>query len=292
MPAWGVGIRTVYYYQHRYRRPHYIVGSRARHTSYRLTIMPYQDRGAVVSRRIYSLLSCLDTQAYDKVAPQVGYWTELALTQQFTTVDKLVEDISGLAWTTYRCSASFARFLKEFRDSPHRSTQARSFVDDLSTRVFCWFAAASAEDLAMAWQEDTVASGGGYGFVEAASFVGHLIDRGLLDHELVRLHLIKPLTTYYHPRFITPAEIVRANAIYRLFVAAGNTLVQGLLDPEDVRDCFGILQTYLLSGETTAGLSRPKLEVQYTTYPDASCRNLLTRGPGTSRAPCQVVAAE
>ena len=254
--------------------------------------MSYDNRGTGVSARIYSLLSYLDTPTYDELAPKIEYWIELALTQQLTTVGELVDHLSILPWTIYRCPTSFARFLKEFRDSPRRSAQARSFVDKFCTRVFVWFAAASAEDLAMDWQNDMVASGGGYGSIEAASFVGHLIERDLVDHELVRLHLIKSLTIHYYPQPDRPEETVRVSAICRLFVAAGSTLVQGLLDPEDVQVCFRTLENRLSRHGTTAGLSRPKLEVQCVAHTNVSYQNPLTRGPGTSRAPCRVVAAE
>ena len=106
-----------------------------------------------------------------------------------------------------------------------------------------------------------VARNGGRGFIEAASFVGHLIECDLLDHELVRLHLIKPLTTHHYPRPGGPEETVRINAICRLFVTAGSALVQGLLEPEDVRACFNTLEIQLSAHGKTAGLSRTKLEV-------------------------------
>ena len=256
--------------------------------------MPYQNRDIGVSKKIYSLLSQLYTQTYDEIAPKIEYWTEWAFAQQLTTVDKLVEHVSDLAWTSSRSPAAVGRFLKEFRDSPQRSAQARSFVDDLSTRIFWWFAAASAEDLAIDNHEysDSVARNGGRGFMEAASFVGHLIDRDLLDHELVRLHLIKPLTTHYCYYHWRAEETVRISAICRLFVATGSTLLQGLLDPEDVQACFQILETYLPTNGTTEGLSSANLEVQCAARPIAPHRNPLTRAPGTSRAPCHVVAAE
>ena len=176
----------------------YTVGPRVRNTSYRPTTMSYQYRGISLSAQIYWLLSCLDIPTYDKVAPKIEYWTELALTQQFTTAEELVEHVSDLPWTSHRSVASVARFLKEFRDSPRRSSQARSFVNDLSTRVFWWFAAASAEGLRMDENGGAVARNGGRGFVEVASFVGHLIECGLLNHDLVRQHLINPLTDHYH----------------------------------------------------------------------------------------------
>lgn len=128
----------------------------------------------------------------------------------------------------------------------------------------------------------TVASGGGYGFIEAASFVGHLVERGLLDHRLVRLHLIKPLTTHYYPRLEMPEETVKSKAVCRLFVVAGSTLVQGLLEPEDVQLCFRILDTQLSRPSGIEGWSAEKLEVQCAVHLDAHHRNLLIRGPGTS----------
>lgn len=270
------------------------MGPRVRHASYRLTTMSgvgYHNRGISISAKIYSLLCLLDTLAYDEVAWKIEYWIDLALTQQLTTVNELVEQVSFLAWTNHPSQAAFARFLKEFRDSPCRSTQARSFVDEFCTRAFWWFAAASAEDLEMNGDayNGMVASGGGWGFIEAASFVGHLIERGLLDSKLVRAHLIMPLTTHHYPNPEAPAEAVRANAICRLFLIAGDSLLQGLLEPEDVWDCFEILETQLSRGEDIAGLSAMKLEVQSVVHPGASHGNLLTCVLGISRAPLYVV---
>ena len=138
----------------------------------------------------------------------------------------------------------------------------------------------------MAWQKDTVAGGGGCGFVEAASFIGHLIEYDMLDHKLVRQHLVKPLTTHHYSQPGAPEELVRVYAVGRLFVAAGTPLLQGLLEPEDVRVCFKMLEIRLTRDGTT------KLEVQCATHPDPSRMNPLTRGPGTSHDPCRVVAAE
>ena len=106
-----------------------------------------------------------------------------------------------------------------------------------------------------------VTRGGGYGFIELVSFVGHLVERSLLDHDLVRLHLIKPLTRHQYSRPGTPAETVRVKAIHRLFVATGSTLVQGLLEPEDVRICFEILGTQSSRPGEIEGLSAAKLKV-------------------------------
>ena len=46
------------------------------------------------------------------------------------------------------------------------------------------------------------------GFMEAVSFVGHLVWCGLVGHELVRLYLIKSLMSHGRPE-----ETVRVNAI-------------------------------------------------------------------------------
>lgn len=104
---------------------------------------------------------------------------------------------------------------------------------------------------------------GGYGFIEAALFVGHLIQCGLLNHDLVRLYLIKPLTTHYYPLLDTPAETVRANAVCQLFAVAGSTLVQGPLEPEDIRVCFEILGAQSSRPGGIKVLSAARLEVQY-----------------------------
>ena len=159
----------------------------------------------------------------------------MALTQQLTTVNELVERVSLLVWNGQSSAKGLARFLKEFRDSPRRSAQVGPFVENFCTRIFQWFVVAAAEDLGEDWKDGLVAISGGYRFMEVASYVGHLVERGLLNPELVRLHLIKPLTTHHYPSPNGPAETVRANAIYRLFYIAGDTLLRGLLEPEDVR---------------------------------------------------------
>ena len=224
--------------------------------------MSYHNRGAFVSVKIRSLFSHLSTQTYNEVAPTIGFWTELALTQQFVTVEELVEQVSDPIWDGQRAPASFARFLKEFRDSPHRSAQAKSFVDEVCTRIFRWFVAAPAEELQINSNGGMVARCGANGFIGAASLIGHFIECRLLDHEVVRLYLIKPLTHHY-PRPVESVGVVRANAIFRLFAVAGNTLLQGLLEPEDVRTCFEILETRFSRPSGIVGLSATKLEVQY-----------------------------
>ena len=108
--------------------------------------------------------------------------------------------------------------------------------------------------------------------MEAASFVGHLIEHDLLDRKLVRQHLIKPLILHYYPSPGTQEEIVRINAIFRLFVAAGNTLVQGLLEPDDARVCFDILETQLSKPDVIARLSTTKIEVRCVIYSDVPTR--------------------
>ena len=161
------------------------------------------------------------------------------------TVDELVEGVKGVAWDNGGSFASIARFFKEFHDTPHRPEQARSFVAQLCTHVLRWFAIASVEDLSWSEQCYTISPNYGSGFVRAASFVGHLIESGLLAHDLVRRHLIKSLTKHpYHNLGDKDSPgTVRANEIYQLLATAGNTLLQGLLEPEEVQVCFGILDT-------------------------------------------------
>ena len=236
----------------------------------------YHNRGITISAKICSLLCSLNTSTYDEITPKTEYWIELALTQQLTTIDELVERVSLLVWNGQSSAKGLAWFLKEFRDSPRRSPQARPFVENFCTRIFQWFVVASAEDLGEDWKDGLVAISGGYRFMEVASYVGHLVERGLLSPELVRLHLIKPLITHHYPSSNGPAETVRTNAICRLFYIAGDTLLRGLLEPEDVRVCFEIVETQLSKPGGIAGFTSANLEVQCPTHPDASHRNLLT----------------
>ena len=74
--------------------------------------------------------------------------------------------------------------------------------------------------------------------MRSASFVGHLIECGLIRHGLVRRHILKPLTAHYYNESNLKKQSIRAHAIYNLFTTAGNTLLQGLLEPEEVQDCF------------------------------------------------------
>ena len=234
--------------------------------------MSYQNRDISVSTKIYDLLSHLDTRTYHEVVPKLEYWIELALSQRFTTAAKLVEHVSAIMWTNHQSPESFTRFLREFRDSPRRSTHSRSFVNELCTRAFWWFTAASAVDLGKNRDDNGAAKGGGYGFIGAASFVSHLIERDLLDHKLVRQHLIKPLISHHYPNPGTTRESVRSIAILQLLIDAGNTLVQGLLEPDDARACFDILEAQLSSPHVIALLSTTKLQVRCVIHPDVPIR--------------------
>ena len=184
------------------------------------------------------------------------------------TVDELVEGVSYVAWEGGGSYVSVGRFLKEFRDAPHRSERAGSFVTRLCSHVLRWFAIASAEDLGMERYGSLVASGGGNGFVRAASLVGHLIECGLLSHKLVRQHLIKPLIYQDDGGAKCIWESVRANAIYQLFIAAGNTLLRGLLEVEDVRVCFETLDAQISVGNI-AGHDADRIKVCCTTHVNA-----------------------
>ena len=257
-------------------------GSTSRHTSHRFITM--SDRPGLhncrehISSKIRSLLISLTNHPsdYDQITPMIERWIEYAFRDCFATADELVEEVSYVAWEIGGSYASVGRFLKEFRGAPHRSEQARSFVTQLCPHILRWFAIASAENLPMNWSDAGIASGGGNGFIRAASFVGHLIECGLLSRELVRQHLIKPLIDHHGG---TGGDHVRANAIYELFLAAGNGLFQGLFEAEDIRICFENLSVYGTGGSIT-GYDTARIQVRFITRTKAS--NLsITCGPGT-----------
>jgi hypothetical protein len=236
----------------------------------------YHNRQPVLATKIRNLLRSLSPSTYDQIAPKVEYWIEYGITEQFTTTDDLVERLSFVAW---ECNEShdIARFFKEFRDAPHRSERMRSFVDEFAVHVLRWFAIAAADNFASGynhayayaynssydrsydhrfnWDVPVTPGGGWDGFARAASFVGHLIECGLLGHDLVRRHLIKPLIAHHD------YDNSRACAIYQLFTVAGKTLLQGLLEPEDVRASFETLDTAASCGGVV-GLDAARLNVR------------------------------
>ena len=205
------------------------------------------------------------------------------------TVDGLVEGVSWVPWDSFSW-ASAPRFLKEFRDAPHRSEQAKSFVDRLCEHILRWFAIASTENLLPNESPGLVARCGGNGFIRAAAFIGYLIKQGLLSHDLVRRHLVKPLIAHHPTDRNDGWETVRANAINQLFLAAGNILLRGLLEPEDIQVCFEMVDAQV-SLRVTPWLDAGKLKVSHVTHPDASHRN-LTRFSGVSRDSCYVVGGK
>ena len=244
-------------------RPRYQVWVHVRRTfSCSATMTRYDNRKGPISSKINSLLIFLTNEPskYDETAPKIGYWIEYVLREQFATVDELVEGVSEVAGDGSGSFTSVGRFLKEFHDAPQRSEQARSFVAQLCTYVLRLFAVGCAEDLRMkpGWGS-SILSNWGPGFIRTASFVGYLIKWGLFEHDLVRRHLVKPLTSHQdYPPDKNSAEAVRANAIYQLFIAAGNTVLQGLLEPEDAQVCFEILDT---RREWIKGFESAKLQV-------------------------------
>ena len=249
----------------------------------------YHRRQPVLAEKICSLLSSLNPSTYDEIAPKIEYWIEYVITEQFTTTDDLVERVSPVVWS---CGPHVSRFLKQFRDAPHRSERARSFVDKLCLHLLRWFAIASTENLGLNGGQAEVSKHGGIGYICAASFVGHLIECGLLGHDLVRQHLVKPLITHHYADGKSACKFVRANAIYQLFIAAGNTLLQGPLEPEDVRVCFETLDTqfyYSIGG--LAGFDAARLNVRCESRLDSLHYN-LTCAPGTSRDPRHMVATQ
>jgi len=252
--------------------------SRVRHTlRHNLQTMSgeagYHRRGIAIGAKICRLLLSLGPSTYDEISPMIEYWIEYALTEQSVDVDDLVEQVSHWVWDqrSSESDAAAATFLKEFRDAPHRSEEARSFVDRLCSRVLLWFAAASAED-PEPWNGSNagrVARWGGGGWVTTALSIGHLVERGLLNRGFVRRHLVKPLITH---RYVDDVDVhqksFRAEAIYHLFTAA-NTLLQGLVEPEDVQVCFKTLESEIPFGRVV-GLDAVKLQVRCATRSGAS----------------------
>jgi len=254
-----------------------------------MTVGPgYHNRQPVVATNICSLLYGLSPSKYDEIAPKIEYWIEYTIAEQFTTIDDLVERVSSMAWSGSGSHSDISRFLREFRYAPHRSTGTKSFVDKLCLHVLRWFAIASTDNFpAVGWNGESIPIGGGEGFIRAASFVGHLIERGLLSDEFVRRHLVKPLTTHYYEKnsFSLPSAF-RTRAIYQLFTVAGNTLLQGLLEPEDVQICFEIFDIYTWARQNTYQppfplLDTTKLDVRCDSRFDVSHYD-LTCGPGIS----------
>ena len=249
------------------------------HTFYRPTTMAvteefgFHNRGHHIAFKIRSLLISLIDEPlnYDKIASKIEYWIEYVLCERFTTIDELVEGVSCVAWESVNPYANVARFLKEFFDAPHRSEQARSFVDKLCEHVLRWFAIASVQDIG--WDSGCVGGHGEGRLAGAASLVGHLVERGMLGPDLVRRHLVKPLIAHHHTD-LRSTYVNRANAIYQLFVAAENTLLRGLLEPEDVQVCFEILDTHSLLGSIVR-FDAAEFQVRCATNPDTPHHNLI-----------------
>ena len=249
--------------------------------------------GHHITSKIRTLLFSFpqDPSGYDEIAPKIEFWIEYVLREQFTTVDELVEGVSYVAWGPHNSGASIARFLKEFRDAPNRSEQARSFVEKLCEHILRWFAIVSVENLLPDECSDLVGDfKKGSSFKGAAWLVGRLIQRGLFSHEVVRRHLVKPLISHHYTDRDDVERSVRVMAIYNLFITARNQLLQGLLDPEDVQTCFKALDTKILP--KVGNLDPAKLKVHFPIYPDASCRLPADLCPGISRVPYCVVEAE
>ena len=233
----------------------------------------YHHHKTVLAANISGLLCALGPSTYDEVAPKIEYWIEHVITERLMTVDDLVERLLPLAWTFFpeNHRSAVPRFLKEFRDAPSRSKRAKPFVDKFCLRVLRWFTVASADSFALynILDDSVLPLEGGKTFICAASFVGHLIEHDLLSRELVRRYL-KPLAPSYNGNQrwngvcngVDP--VIRASAIYQLFTAAGNSLLQGLLEPGDVQICFEFLnaQNRIVSPDTSQIVS-PKLEVRF-----------------------------
>ena len=228
----------------------------------------YHRRGVVIGTKISNLLCSLGPETYDEISPKIEYWIEYALTKQSVNSKDLVDQVSSVAWHVRSSDMDVARFLKELSDTPHRSDATRSFVDSLCSHLLLLFAAASAEDLSH-WHDSRtckIVAQGGEGFVRAASLVGHLIEGGVFDYELVQRHLVKPLITHHYTEGNKVHKSFRAAAIYQLLTTAGNTLLQGFLDPGDVQVCFETMDSQI---------SSEALEVGFTAFSSALHHDLI-----------------
>ena len=235
-----------------------------------------QNHRGTVGAEIHDLLASLTPSAYGEVSSKIGLWIESTLTEQFMNADNLVEQLSSTPkWTFYPYASVVARFLKEFRDAPHRSEQAKYFVDELCARVLRWWAAASAENLASSALNQSrthrvVGGGGGDDFIHAASIVGSLVGCGLPSRELVRRYLIKPLISHRCMDREDAEKSIRVGGIFQMLSFARNALYLGLFEPEDVRACFELLGTKVSFG----GMAAPetgRINVRCSTNPCASC---------------------
>ena len=208
-----------------------------------------ENRQLVLGQNICNLLCDLNPSTHDEITPKIEFWIDYVLDEQYATTTDLADRILPIVWDARGSQSDISRFLKEFRDAPHRSELARTFVDELCFAVLRWFPVASSENVWSNWREALVSKSGGPGFIHAVSFVGHLIQCGLLNHKLVRRHIFKPLTAHYYNESNFRKQAVRAHAIYELFASAGDTLLQGLLEPEEVQDCFKKLEIRVSIGE-------------------------------------------
>ena len=153
----------------------------------------YRHHQYVLVANISDLLRALGPSTYNEVAPKIEYWIEHVITERFITADDLVEQLSPLAWklSPENHRSAIPRFLKEFRDAPNSSKEAKSFVDSFCFRILRWFMVALADSVPISKSsfDESVVLDGAKGFICAASFVGHLIERDLLSRELVRRYL-------------------------------------------------------------------------------------------------------
>ena len=257
--------------------PLHIVGPHLTHTFHYSTTMAegpgFHRWGHHIALKIRTFIASLphsEPSVYGNITPKIEFWIEYVLREHFTTVDELVEGVSSVAWDRCNSYTSIARFLKEFRDAPHRSEQARSFVDKLCEHILRWFAIVSMENLSLDKQPDLVGKARDGGCpIGTASLIGQLIEHDMLSHELVRRHLVKPLIAHHYTDRDDVQRSIRTMAIYHLFNTAGNTLLQGVLDPEDVQDCFKALD--VKTSPRVRGPDPAKLKVHLSIYLDASC---------------------
>jgi hypothetical protein len=57
----------------------------------------YHNRQLALAAKIRALLCSLSPSTYEEIAPNIEYWIEYGITEQFTTIDDLVERVSSVS---------------------------------------------------------------------------------------------------------------------------------------------------------------------------------------------------
>ena len=184
--------------------------------------------------------------SYQRKTSETRYLIQYFLSEKLLTVDELVKGVSDIAWGKPTCSEILAKLLKELYDGPHQSEDIKSFVNTFFSDAVRKISTALLANVLLG---KTISPDVEYAVV----FVGHLTALGLLSPQLVEFHLIRPLTLDNDGE---PKIGIDGNActlwcsnktsrnmlLWKLFSAAGEQLVQGILKTEDVKICMDIFE--------------------------------------------------